>query len=890
MDEMIGEFVTETMESLSMLDLELVKLEQNPQDVPILSNIFRVMHTIKGTCGFLGLHRLEKVAHAGENILGKFRDGELQVTPHAITLILQSIDCIKVIVEHMAGSGVEPPGGDSELIDSLNRFAEGKDVAEVSPGGAVNGAAGDHAVAAPTETFDMSSFFKGDDELEALISQMEGNKTVAVDAPAEKKSAATPVAAKTVPPAPPAKQAETKESATANQSIRVNLDVLEKMMQMVGELVLSRNQLLQIARAAANQEFLSPLQQLSHITTELQESVMKTRMQPIGTAWQKFPRLIRDLSLELGKKIELKMIGEDTELDRQLLEAIKDPLTHMVRNSCDHGIETPDIRVANDKPETGTVILNAYHDGGHIVIDISDDGKGINVERIKEKAVANGLATAAEIAAMSQRQILQFIFAAGFSTAEKVTAVSGRGVGMDVVRTNVEKIGGTIDLSSTAGLGSKVSIKIPLTLAIVSVLIVEKAGEYFAIPQINVRELIQVGEHFPIKLEQINNASVIRLRESLLPVVSLADVLQLSVTGAETQKEHHDFVVVCSVGGMDFGVMVDRIHNIEEIVVKPVSQALKSVPLFAGNTILGDGNVIMILDPNSLAKEVGEIKLGSHRSESSTDAKDTQLTANTNFLLFRYGDGAPNAVPLELVWRLEEIDVSTIERADGSPVVQYRGEIMRLLTPDNAFSLPEEGTVHVIVFSYDGEIIGLPVNEIIDIVQVPFDLQLASRTKGYLGSMVIAGHTTDVVDVAYLLGGANAEQMAAPQQEAGNVLLVDDSPFFLKMTAPFLASAGYRVTTVENGIEALAKLEQAVEPFDIIVTDLQMPGMDGFRFAEACQAFPRSASIPIIGCTATIEHDTVRKSQDAGMITCVPKNNRPGLLEVMAESRGGMAA
>ena len=880
MDEMIGEFVTETMESLGMLDLELVKLEQNPQDVPILSNIFRVMHTIKGTCGFLGLHRLEKVAHAGENILGKFRDGELQVTPHAITLILQSIDCIKSIVEHMASSGVEPPGDDSALILSLNRFAEGKDTAEVKSNGVANGAAGDHAVTAPAVTSDMSSFFKGDDELEALIRQTKGTKSI-TDAPPT--TDAPVAAAKAAPPAPP-----------ANQSIRVSLDVLEKMMQMVGELVLSRNQLMQIARADVSQQFLSPLQQLSHITTELQESVMKTRMQPIGSAWQKFPRLIRDLSLELGKKIDLKMIGEDTELDRQLLEAIKDPLTHMVRNSCDHGIETPDVRTANDKPETGTVTLNAYHDGGHIVIDISDDGKGINVERIKEKILANGMATAVEIAAMSQRQILQFIFGAGFSTAEKVTAVSGRGVGMDVVRTNIEKIGGTIDLSSTAGQGSKVSIKIPLTLAIVSVLIVEKSGECFAIPQINVRELIQVGEHLPMKLEQINNASVIRLREALLPVMSLGDILHLpAATEASPQNTKQDFVVVCSVGGMDFGVMVDRIHNIEEIVVKPVSQAIKSVPLFAGNTILGDGNVIMILDPNSLAKEVGEIKLGNQRLESAADTQASASEKMTNFLLFRYGDGAPNAVPLELVWRLEEIDVNKIERAGGSPVIQYRGELMRLLMLNDTFSLPDQGIVHAIVFSYDGKTIGLPVSEIIDIVQVPFDLQLVAQVKGYLGSMVIAGHTTDVVDVAYLLdrsAGTESLEAITGQKEAGNVLLVDDSPFFLKMTAPFLASAGYRVTTVGNGIEALAKLEKSSESFDIIVTDINMPGMDGFRFAEACHAFPRSASIPIIGCTATMDQDTLRKSKNAGMVTCVPKNNRPGLLEVMAGSRAGMAA
>ncbi|MCC7260335.1 MAG: chemotaxis protein CheW, partial [Alphaproteobacteria bacterium] len=707
------------------------------------------------------------------------------------------------------------------------------------------------------------------------------------------KIAAAPVAAPAAPAAPAASTAHAEDKGTnaANQSIRINLDILEKMMQTVGELVLSRNQLLQLARTSANQQFLTPLQHLSHITTELQENVMKTRMQPIGNAWQKFPRLVRDLSLELGKKINLKMIGEETELDRQLLEAIKDPLTHMVRNSCDHGVETPDIRLAAGKPETGTVTLNAYHDGGYIVIDISDDGKGINVERIKEKALANGLATAAELAAMSEKQILTFIFAAGFSTAEKVTAVSGRGVGMDVVRTNIEKIGGMIDLSSTAGQGSKVSIRIPLTLAIVSVLIVESGAEAFAIPQINVREVLRVGDGSAIRMETIDDARVIRLRDALLPVISLSDILHLSAMDTSAHKAKADFIVVCSVNGMDFGVMVDRIHNIEEIVVKPVSQALKSVPLFAGNTILGDGNVIMILDPNTLAKEVGEVKLSSKRVDALANLQDAADASGSmaSFLLFRYGSDTPNAVPLELVWRLEEIDVARIERAGGAPVVQYRDELMRLLILDDSFTMPAQGMVQVIVFSYDGKIIGLPVSEILDIVQVPFNLQLASQANGYLGSMVIGGQTTDLVDVAYLLSGNKEEanpvlNTGAVRKDAGKVLLVDDSPFFLKMTAPFLSSAGYHVTTVENGIEALARIEQSAEPFDIIVTDIQMPGMDGFRLAEACHTFPRSASIPVIGCSSTVDPEVLRKSRHAGMVTCVPKNNRPELLMVMAES------
>lgn len=880
MDEMIGEFVTETTEGLALLDQELVKLEQSPQDKNTLSTIFRVMHTIKGTCGFLGLHRLEKIAHAGEDILGKFRDGKLQVTPQAITLILQSVDRIKEIVECLTNTGQEPEGDDSTLIGTLNLFAEGGSIAADTP--------------QPEESDDFSSFFKGDDALEELMHKEEA-------AEKERKATAEKIARNTTKPsaiqhtkkaiaAMPIEQKEKETGAvTGNQTIRVNIDVLEKMMQMVGELVLSRNQLLQIARSAANQQFVSPLQQLSHITTELQENVMKTRMQPIGSAWSKFPRLVRDLSHELSKRIELEMIGEETELDRQLLEAIKDPLTHMVRNSCDHGIETPDVRKANGKPDHGTVTLNAYHEGGHIVIDISDDGKGLNVERIKEKAISNGLTTAAELTAMSEKQILQFIFQPGFSTAERVTEVSGRGVGMDVVRTNIEKIGGAIDLSSIPGEGSKVSIKIPLTLAIVSVLIVEKAHERFAIPQINVREVLQVGDQHPTRLEKINNALVIRLRETLLPVLSLSDILRLPDKKCNEQQETSTFVVVCNSNGRDFGIIVDHVHNIEEIVVKPVSEMIKSVPIFSGNTILGDGSVIMILDPGRLADAVGEIKLSGHKQEELDEMQDAAGLSDrmTSFLLFLYSSNTPNAVPLELVWRLEEIDAKQIEYASGLPVVQYRGEIMRLIMLDDSFALPETGTVKVIVFSYDGAIIGLPVKRIVDIVQSSFDLKIASGTKGYLGSTVISGHTTDVIDVGHLVNriSTTGNSEHSGKSATGNILLVDDSHFSVQMLTTFLTSSGYKVKAVESGIEALATLEQAQGKFDMIITDIQMPGMDGFRLTQACHAFPHSASIPVIGCAQTLDQETLLKSQQAGMVTCIPKNNRPLLLEAMARTQ-----
>jgi two-component system chemotaxis sensor kinase CheA len=895
MDDLISEFITETTDSLSMLDQALVKLEQNPNDEAILGNIFRIVHTIKGTCGFLGLPRLESVAHASENVLGKIREKELEATPQAITLVLESLDCIKELIDYLSSNGQEPDGEDSDLRGRLNHFA---DTGQIQG----SAAAPQPAASAPAAEvpLDMASFFKGDDDLNALIEEQKNKKsehaaeTVAV-APAA-NSAPEAEAPKVAPPQ--AKSDAQKPAAAAAvsgeaSSIRVNLDVLENLMQMVSELVLTRNQLMQIVRTKEDRDFLAPLQHLSHITSELQEGVMKTRMQPIGNAWQKFPRLIRDLSLELNKKIELKMVGAETELDRQLLEMIKDPLTHMVRNSCDHGLEVPADRKKAGKPETGTVTLSAFHEGGHIIIKIIDDGRGLNIARIKEKIVTNKLATESELENLSNQQIMQYIFRPGFSTAEKVTAVSGRGVGMDVVKTNIEKIGGTVELDSEYGKGSEFSIKIPLTLAIVSVLIVEACGERFAIPQINVTELVRVGKETAHVVETINKAPVIRLREKLLPLVELGAVLGMHVDDVDWASRNA-FVAVCRVGGSDFGVIVDRVFDTEEIVVKPVADLIKSIPLYSGNTILGDGSVIMILDPNGLARTVGEVEIGNDAdAEAAALAKKAEKLVG--FLLFSIGKGSPKAVPLELISRLEEIDVSTIEIAGDEPVVQYRGELMRLISLPGSDPLPTEGLVEIVVFTYDNSTVGLVVSQIVDIVHAPLDMKLHSKEKFYLGSMVIHDKTTDVVDVAQLLGVSVGNESVEAPAHAGdvvianqgkgsefNILLVEDSPFFRNLTVPFLTAAGYRITAADSGQEALKAIGADPNRFDLIVTDIEMPGMNGFEFTTACRALPGLLSTPIIAYTASLSEEVMKRGKSVGMNDCILKTDRPGLLQAVS--------
>jgi len=723
--ELMHEFLLESSENLNQLDRDFVALEADPTDRERLGGIFRCIHTIKGTSGFLGLGKLEAITHTGETLLSRLRDGELELDTVMTSTLLAMVDAVRRILASVEASGTE---GDEDLSALSARL--------VQLTGAI---AAPSMVAPPPMSFSVLP-------------------SAAPPAPAPVAAAPpAPVAAQPPAPAPVAAPAapleETQPSrAVADTTIRVDVGLLDRVMNLVGELVLARNQILQYGTTVKDSSFTNATQRLNLLTTELQEGVMKTRMQPIGNVWNKLPRVVRDLATACGKKVSLELDGTETELDRSIIEAIKDPLTHAVRNAVDHGLESSARRRAAGKPETGRVVLRAYHEGGQVNIEVIDDGGGLDLSRIRARAIERGLVSAERAARLSEREISHMIFQPGFSTAEKVTNVSGRGVGMDVVKTNIEKIGGTVDIASRPGLGTTLKIKIPLTLAIIPALIITTAGERFAIPQVNLLELVRLeGEQARKGIERIHGTTVYRLRGNLLPLVFLDRALEL----ADPARPASDVVniVVLQADDRQFGLVVDGISDTEEIVVKPLGKELKGIVGFAGATIMGDGRVALILDVLGIAQRANVVSASRERAmvDKAAEVKGAEEERET-LLLFRVGRTGRMAIPLSMVARLEEIGLDTVELTAGREVVQYRGAILPLV--DLGAELAGEPSrrdkaipLQVIVYAEDGRSVGFVVDQILDIVEESVSVRHRSPRPGVLGAAVVQGKVTDLLDV-----------------------------------------------------------------------------------------------------------------------------------------------
>ncbi len=782
MDEIVNDFLIESNENLDRLDQELVKLESEPSSKELLASVFRTIHTIKGSCGFLGFVRLEKLTHAGESLLSRLRDGKLTLSAEITSGLLAMVDAVRHMLAAIQISGHDGEEDYAPLIQLLARL-RGEQASESSA------AAPSHSAHAPHQQPPAAAEANEAKTETAIAAQPSSGPagTKSRPKPRRKKKppnpgkvgdvfaqgVAHPAAASAAQPMP-----ESRSPAAAAETIRVGVTLLDRLMNLVGELVLARNQLLQFSNSLQDAGFQAVSQRLNLIATELQEEVMKTRMQPIGNIWSKFPRTVRDLALSCRKEIRLKMEGQDTELDRTIIEAIKDPLTHLVRNSVDHGIEEPETRQSAGKDPTGVLTLRAYHEGGQVIIEISDDGAGLNGDRIRQKAMERGLITAQQAARMPDRDVFNLIFLPGFSTAEKITNVSGRGVGMDVVKTNVEKIGGAVDIQSTPGRGTTVRVKIPLTLAIIPALIVTCAGERFAIPQVSLLELVRLDSAENGKgIEMVHGTPVYRLRGRLLPLVYLDRELAIgSEAGNSTSRSTAVNIVVLRAESQQFGLIVDEITDTEEIVVKPLSRQLKGISAYSGATIMGDGRIALILDVPGLAQRaqvIAEAREPVH-DESRNAAPGEAVCDERALLLAENGIEGRVAIPLSMVARLEEFPRSVVEHAGSQEVMQYRGQIIPLVrlseiipVTSGAEMLANAGSIQVIVYAEGKRTVGLIVERIVDIVEECGTVESLTSRAGVVGSFVTQRHVTDLLDLPTLLRATVPGLLDGPEPEAG---------------------------------------------------------------------------------------------------------------------------
>ncbi len=913
-EELLGEFLTESNENLAQIEQQLMDLEASPEDAELLDAIFRTIHTVKGSCGFLNLKRLEKVAHAGENLLDRIRQLKYKMNEDIVSLLLECADAITQLLEGLEAEGKEPEIDHSDLIARLHaceRMVSGEDAPATT-----EDTVHDDSTRTITwlETFEtpilealqaknmitaadvIAAGFATLRDIEPLTSadalKILGIARSAVDLPgqnelsveqehivqdkkpskAPKREAAAEVVNDEVPTVSdddvktaevtPEKPTEDKKEAAqttipakakkpqSNASIRVDINLLDELMNQVGELVLTRNSLVQMVRASGSMELMRVGRDVDQITEQLQEQLLRTRMQPIQTIWSSVPRIVRDIGKQLDKKIKVVMQGEDTELDRTILNALKDPLTHIIRNSCDHGIESPEERLKKDKPAQGTLRLSAEQESGFISIVIHDDGGGIDAEIIKNKAVKMGVLTQDQAENISQKAALQLIFHAGLSTAEKVTNFSGRGVGMDVVRTEIERVGGSVDIDSTMGKGTTLRIRIPLTLAIISAMVVACEGQRFAIPQMSVQELLSTPEDSE-DWRTIAGKPFYRLRGKLLPVMRLKQSLGLSHSDQLSGS-----IVVVDLGDRTYGILVDQIFGAEEIVVKPLGIHFQQLNFYGGCSILGDGTVIPIFDCNGLASMMqlsAEVESVQHLEE---DTQVGQVEQQEHSLLFNQS-GMNYAIPMTLVERLEYLKPERIERTATGEILQYRGEVITVLRwSDLLGEAPkqhdESEEIYCLILSdgdpNSGKRMCLQVDDVEDIVEVAMDIKKSTDNSLFLGTTVIQDIATEVVNVFEVVQRADPEWFVNNEQDhASKVLFVEDAQFFRQLIVPVLKNMGFVIRLAEDGEQAKEVLNTFTP--DLILTDIEMPNMNGMELATWVKAQPAFAQTIIVALT-----------------------------------------
>ena len=915
-EELLGEFLTESNESLESIEQQLMDLEASPDDSELLGSIFRAIHTVKGSCGFLNLSRLEKVAHAGENLLSRIRELKYHVDEDIVSLLLECADAIKDVLTGLEETGQEPVLDHDELIVRLQACEKkvmGQDeeeqeqeeqenetelnenqVTQAKPLAWLEGFEDDVIAAMlenhlTTASSLIEAGFASLRNIEALtpadalkilgmararVESGDDNEVKAQEEPDNKPLKAPKLDTKTTEEVEPTvlqdkvnttstvtavqsklvEQPEKKTDASpvkqkrpaSNESIRVDIELLDELMNQVGELVLTRNSLVQMIQASGSMEFVRIGRDVDQITEQLQEQLLRTRMQPIQSIWSSVPRIVRDIGKQLDKKIKVVMEGEDTELDRTILNALKDPLTHIIRNSCDHGIESPKVRLAADKQATGTLKLSAVQESGFIVITIHDDGGGIDAQRIKDKALSMGVINAEQAENMADKAALQLIFNAGLSTAEKVTNFSGRGVGMDVVRTEIERVGGSVDIDSELGKGTTLRIRIPLTLAIISAMIVVCENRRFAVPQMSVQELLSAPENSD-DWRLIAGQAFYRLRGKLLPVLRLNEGLGLS-----KDKPLAGSIVVADIGDRTYGILVDEILGAEEIVVKPLGVHFQHLNFYGGCSILGDGAVIPILDCNGLASMVQLESAPTEAIDYMGEHEDALAEERQHALVFTQGEQR-FVIPMTLIERLEYFEASRIEKTASGEVLQYRGDVVRVLRWGEMLgAAPKVSTgedEYCLILSDNGKRMCLQVDQVVDILEVSFEIKQTSDTPLLLGTTVIEGIATEVVDVFEVVQCADPNWFVVSHDKARkSVLFVEDSQFFRQMVTPVIESLGFVVRTAADGAQACKLLEDYTP--DFILTDIEMPIMNGYELGKWVKTQTHLSDVPVIALTS----------------------------------------
>jgi two-component system, chemotaxis family, sensor kinase CheA len=889
-DELLQEFVVESAGHLAEVEGQLLQIEAGGDEInsDLVNTVFRAIHSVKGAAGFLGLTVINSLAHNLENVLNMVRNRELMPSSPIINALLRAADQLRLLVDDVATSNDVDVTGFIRELEAIERgqSAEGSDVDAATS-----------SVASDTGDIVVESAKTLDVIVESIAEALPAIVAATPVAPPVAAASSKSAVAKPKPQSPAAGAADptsAKQAKATDSIVRVNVALLDRLMNLAGELVLSRNQLLLAVSNGVREGLENIASRVDQVTSELQETIMQTRMQPIGTVFGKFPRVVRDLSAKLNKECNLEIEGNEVEVDKTIVEAMGDPLTHLVRNSVDHGIERPEQRLAKGKPRMGEIKLRAFHQAGKVCIRIEDNGGGMDPEKLKAKALEKGLISQDQASMMTEGEALRLIFAPGFSTAAQVTDVSGRGVGMDVVRTNIEQLGGTVDVESKPGEGSAIHITLPLTLAIIPSMIVGCSGERYAVPQANILELVRVPEaEIDNKIGRVHGAEVLRLRGALLPLVRLDSALGLRTADQLETRPKSANILVLETGQMRYGLVVDTLHDNEEIVVKPLGKHVKELGYLAGATILGDGYVALILDVVGMAVQSNLRNIES-AVKSLGDVDSQALSEESHrLLLFANHPTEQFAVPMAMVARIERIKSKEVKVVGNQNLLIYRGNSLPLMIVEqNITALPPDGDIEnlfVIVFRIDEREVGLIAPILRDIRDIEMKMDARTlREPGVPGATVVDGVTTRLLDVIEMVRTNHPEwchsekvTKTADPEQMPTIMLAEDSDFFRNHVKRTLESEGYKVVGAADGQSAWEQLQTIFDDIDLLITDIEMPRMNGLELAKAVRSHTSMSNLPIIALTSLASKEDEERGTLAGIDEYQAKMDSARLMEAV---------